>query len=212
MRERIHQRGRELRYAFWLSVHPFKGFWEIKSEGAGSLTTAMILLAAFVLSTVAGGLYTGYLFAPNGGASYNVVRGALTALTVFFAFCVANWCLTCLFDGEGTFVDILRATGYALLPMTLTQLVLIVLSHVLSAREAAIYSFLYSLGVLWTAFLVFASVLVTHQYTMFKTVLMLLCILLGMCVLAYIALLFFNLLGQMSGFVEALVKELRNRG
>ena len=33
-----------------------------------------------------------------------------------------------------------------------------------------------------------------------------------MCVLAYIALLFFNLLGQMSGFVEALVKELRNRG
>ena len=79
MRERIGKLGRELRYAFWLSVHPFKGFWEIKSEGAGSLTTAMILLGAFVLSTVAGGLYTGYLFAPNGGASYNVVRGALTA-------------------------------------------------------------------------------------------------------------------------------------
>ena len=40
---------------------------------------------------------------------------------------------------------------------------------------------------------------------------MILCIILGMCVLAYIALLFFNLIGQMTGFVEVLVKEIQNR-
>ena len=96
--------------------------------------------------------------------------------------------------------------------MTLTQLLLIPLSHMLSLREAAIYSFLYTLGTLWTAFLLFASTLVTHQYTMFKTLLMIVCIILGMCILAYIALLFFNLIGQMSGFVEVLVKEIPNRG
>lgn len=204
--------GKELKYAFYLTVHPFKGFWEIKNEAAGSLRTAFVLLAAFLLSTLANGLYAGYIFNPSGGVSYNVPKNIAIVLVLYFGWCISNWCLTCLFDGEGGFRDILRATAYALLPMTLTQLLLIPLSHTLSLREAAIYSFLYALGTLWTAFLLFASTLVTHQYTMFKTLLMIVCIILGMCILAYIALLFFNLIGQMSGFVEVLVKEIQNRG
>lgn len=203
---------KELKYAFYLAFHPFKGFWEIKREGAGSLRTAFVLLVAFVVAMVANGLYAGYLFNPAGGVSYNVPKNILIILVLYFGWCISNWCLTCLFDGEGNFTDILKATAYALLPMTLTQLVLIPLSHALSLREAAIYTFLYTLGTLWMVFLMFASTLVTHQYSMFKTVLMILCIILGMCILAYIALLFFNLIGQMTGFVEVLFKEIQNRG
>jgi len=52
---------------------------------------------------------------------------------------------------------------------------------------------------------------VTHQYTFGKTVLMIIFILLGMCMMAYIALLFFNLIQQMSGFVVTFWTELKLR-
>ena len=53
---------RELRYALWLTVHPFKGFWEIKKEGRGSARTATLFLLCYLLVTALSGLYTGYLF------------------------------------------------------------------------------------------------------------------------------------------------------
>ena len=208
----MKEQCREFRYAFYLLFHPFKGYWEIKHEGAGSLRTGFLLMLGFVLANVANGLYGGYLFNPNGGVSYHILKNCAEILLLYFGWCIANWCLTCLFDGEGNFRDILRATAYALLPMTLTQLLLIPLSHILSLREAAIYTFLYTIGGIWMAFLLFSSTLVTHQYTVLKTILMMICIIVGMCILAYIALLFFNLIQQMLGFVEVLIKEVQYRG
>ena len=68
-----------------------------------------------------------------------------------------------------------------------------------------------NLGYVWMAFLLFSGTLVTHQYTFGKTVLMIIFILLGMCMIAYIALLFFNLIQQMSGFVVTFWTELKLR-
>ena len=55
------------------------------------------------------------------------------------------------------------------------------------------------------------SVLVTHNYSLGKGLGMILCIGFGMCVIAYIALLFFNLLQQMIGFVVIAATEFTTR-
>lgn len=201
---------KEFKYAFYLTVHPFKGFWEIKHENSGSIKTGIAILAFFVIACVSNGLYTGYLFNSNNGVNFNILKTVGMILIIFISWCIVNWCLTCLFDGEGNFNDILRATSYALLPMVFIQLLLIPVSNVLSVREAAFYSFIYTIGTIWMGFLIFSSVLVTHQYTFFKTVLMIVCIILGMCALVYIALLFFNLIQQMAGFIEVLTKEIQS--
>lgn len=41
---------KELRYSLYVTVHPFKGYWEIKHERKGSLRTAGILLTLTSLS------------------------------------------------------------------------------------------------------------------------------------------------------------------
>ena len=97
---------RELRYALWLTVHPFKGFWEIKKEGRGSGRTATLFLLCYLLVTALSGLYTGYLFREEDVLDFSAPKAMLQVLLLFFGFCVANWGLTCLFDGEGTFADI----------------------------------------------------------------------------------------------------------
>lgn len=110
--------GKELRYAFYLLFHPFKGFWDIKHEKKGSLLTAGILLIAFF--AVPDLFFPVYrLFVSDGGLDdFNLFRELFKWFFLFFGWCLSNWCLTCLFDGEGTFGDIFKATAFALVPMT----------------------------------------------------------------------------------------------
>lgn len=197
----------ELKYSLYLTTHPFKGFWEIKCEGQGSLMTALVLLALFVISSIANGFYNGYLFNTGGGVHFNALLHGGVILFVFALWCVANWCLTTLFDGEGNFVDICKATAYALVPMTISQIILIPLSNFLVLDEKMFFSIILYGGVVWSAFLLLTGTLVTHQYTLAKTLLMIVCILLGMCMMTYILLLFVNLIQQMLGFVVTLAKE-----
>ena len=59
--------------------------------------------------------------------------------------------------------------------------------------------------------LLFLSTLVTHQYSFSKTLLIVLCTVLGMCIILYIALLFINLLQQMVSLGAVLNYELSMR-
>lgn len=201
---------KELKYSLYLMTHPFKGFWGLKHEKEGSLKSAFLLLALFLLSAVMNGLFVGYMFNPSNGVNFDIIRSIGMNLVTFFFWCIANWCLTCLFDGEGTFGDIIKATAYSLVPMVFTNLILIVVSQILSLREAAFYGFILTVGTIYTGLLIFISTVVTHQYTFFKTVAVVICIILGMCVLAYLSLLFMNLIQQMLGFVEVLFIEIQS--
>ena len=202
---------RELRYAFYLTVHPFKGFWEIKKEGRGSVRTATVLLVAFILATVLSGMYTGYLFNGSDQLDYSPVKGVIKVLLLFFGFCIANWCFTCLFDGEGSFTDIYKATSYAMLPLLTVQIILIPMSNYFLLTEKPFYSAIYSIALLWTIFLLVIGTLVTHQYSLGKTIVSCVCIIAGMCILAYIALLFFNLMQQVIGFIVTIAQEFSTR-
>lgn len=198
---------RELRYALWLTVHPFKGFWEIKKEGRGSGRTATLFLLCYLLVTALSGLYTGYLFREEDVLDFSAPKAMLQVLLLFFGFCVANWGLTCLFDGEGTFADIYRMTAYALLPLLLIRMLLLPLSNFFLLTEQSFYTALYSVALLWSGFLLLVGTLVTHQYSLGKTVVMLLCIVAAMCMLAYIALLYLDLVWQVIGFITTLLRE-----
>lgn len=207
----MSQLAKELKYSLYLTVHPFKGFWEIKHEKQGSLKTGSILLTLFILLSIAKEFYTGYLFNTTGGLNFNIYQSVGTTLLLFFLWCISNWCLTSLFDGEGTFKDICTATAYALVPMIIIQLILIPLSNMIALQEASFYTAILNLGLIWSGFLIFTGTLVTHQYSVKKTVLIMICTIFGMCIMSYIILLFFNLIQQIAGFASTFWKELMLR-
>lgn len=202
---------KELKYSLYLTVHPFKGFWEIKHEGQGSLRAAIVLLLLFVFSSIANGFYNGYLFNTNGGVNFNaLLHGGLIAY-IYLLWCVSNWCLTTLFDGEGSFVDICKATSYALVPMTISQIILIPLSNFLVLDEKMFFSIILYGGIIWTALLLLTGTITTHQYTLGKTLVIIVCIILSMCMITYILLLFVNLIQQMLGFIVTISREISIR-
>jgi hypothetical protein len=147
------------------------------------------------------------LFNSGDSLDFNAFKEIFKVLLLFFGFCIANWCFTCLFDGEGSFGDIYKATAYALLPLLLIQIVLMPLSNFFLLTEQAFHSTIYGFAMVWTLFLIVIGTLVTHQYSFGKTIISCICIVVGMCVLAYIGLLFFNLMQQVIGFIVTLIQE-----
>lgn len=201
----------EMKYGFYIAVRPFKGFWDIKHEGKGSVRAATCLLVLYTLLSVMSGYMTGYLFNSYDRGEFQALKQIFMVLALFFCYCIANWGFTCLFDGEGTFKDIYRATGYALLPLIISQILLIPLSNFFVNNERAFYTTISTFAIIWTAFLILVSILMTHNYSLGKGLLMVICIIFGMCVIAYIALLFFNLIQQMIGFVTTVCTEFSAR-
>ena len=203
MREKL----REVRYIPYLLSHPINGFWELKREKRGSLFTAMVILAVYILLTVLSQFMTAYIFNSQDVLEINVPLLILPVVGLYLLWCVSSWCLTSLFDGEGSFYDICVATSYSLIPAVIGNVVLILLSHCLTLNEASLYSMISTLTTVWFVFMLFIGTMVTHQYTLGKTILICICTLLGMCIMVYIALLFINLLQQMLGFADGLYKE-----
>ena len=203
--------GNELGYALYLSVHPFKGFWEIKHEGRGSLETAVVLLIVSILVSIASDFYSGYLFNTSGGVDYNFLSTIATSLILYILWCTANWCLTCLGDGEGTFRDICIATAYALVPFILIQFLLVFLSNFFVLNEAVFYKMINMISLVWTGFLLVTGMLVTHQYTLARTLVICIFTVLGMAILAYLVLLLFNLVQQVVIFASTVIDEIMIR-
>ncbi len=202
----MKQTWKELKYSLYVTVHPFKGFWDIKYEKEGSLKTAMILLAATIVVQIISNLKTGYLF---GGVSinYNFLRTVASSLFLFFSWCLANWCLTCLSDGKGTFKDIMMFTAYSLVPYIILQFIMVIVSNIFILREQTFYDMLGSLSIVWVAFLLVTGMLTTHHFTLSRTLVVLAFTIVGMIVIALLIILVFTMFQQVVGFVATVIDE-----
>ena len=194
-------------YSLYVIFHPFKGFWNLKKEKRGNLPAAIVLLMLLVLVLMARSQITGWLFRIGEAANTNLLTVASSILLLFFLWCVSNWCITTLVDGEGNLRDIFIATAFSLTPLILIHIPMIALSHLFVLDESAFYFFFDTLSILWFVFLVLIGIMTTHQFTMSKTLVTVLIAIVGMAVMVIVALLFFALIQQFINFCILFLQE-----
>lgn len=202
---------RGLRYSTYLIFHPFDGFWDLKHEKRGNLASAIIIVLMLGVTYILRRQLTGFIFNTVKLMELNIFVEILSVALPFMLWCLANWCLTTLMDGEGSFKDIVITTAYALTPIILINLPLIIFSNVITVEEGAFYYFFDSLSVFWAFALIVCGTSVVHQYSMTKTVFTCLLVVVGMGLIIFIALLFFGLLQQMFSFVYTIYQEISLR-
>jgi hypothetical protein len=188
--------------------HPFDGFWDMKHEKRGALSASLVIMLMAVLTEIVGIRGTGFIFNFVNMNDANVPVKAIGTVLPFLLWCVANWCLTTLMDGEGSFKDIVMATCYAVTPKVLVGILMIFLSKVLTLEEGSLYYMLGVIGDIWMIALLLLGTMIIHQYTISKTVLTSVLTVVGMGLIIFIALLFFSLLKQMYGFVYMVYREI----
>ena len=200
----------ELLYVFHLQFHPFDGFWDLKHEQRGSVRGGLTIMGITILAFFYQSIGRGYIFNPRDRYSTILVQIVSIVVPVLL-WCVGNWCLTTLFEGEGSLKDIFIATSYSLAPLPLLVIVSTIFTNVLTLQEGTIVSLLVTIGYIWVAFLLFFGMLVTHDYALPKNVLITICTIVAMAVIMFVAILFSSLLVKMVTFVVSIITEISNR-
>ncbi len=127
---------------------------------------------------------------------------------LYFLFCIGNWSVTCLMGGEGRMKDILIAVGYALLPLILTYIPAIILSHFLAANEETFYTLILGIGTAYAALLVLSGIMTIHNFTLAKTLLTLLLTFVAMLIIIFVATMLTDLISQVYSFFYSIYMEL----
>lgn len=204
-------RNELIRYPLYVCLHPFKGYWDVKYEGKGRLNIALLILFLLTLVMILQRQFTAFIVNFNNPNELNSLDELQFIVLPFIIWCVANWSITTLMDGEGKFKEIIIATAYALMPMIIISIITTIMSHFITREEAAFFYFLDALGLIWFIFLLFVGVMTVHQYTVAKTIATFFLSFIVMGIIIFLGLLSFSLIQQIYAFVETIFREIAYR-
>ena len=199
-------------YAFHVVIHPFDGFFRLKTEKRHHSVPCAVLLYVFLaVSTVLRKQALNFMFTEDANLNINIFLDMLVSVLPYLLWGIANWCFTSLMDGDGSYRDIFCATGVALIPMTVCNILQIPLSYMLNLEESTIYTFVGGVGIFYTYALLFLGMIVTHQYSFGKGIVTAVLTILGMLTIAFVAILLAYLVQQIYDFVYDLASEIKYR-
>lgn len=198
----------ELLYSFHLIFHPLDGFWDLKHEKRGSVRASIIILILVMLVDIFRKLVYGYVYIPSDVRTIELGDTVLKNLIPFILWCGANWGLTTLMDGEGSFRDIFIASSYSLMPIVLLGIPIVIFSNFIIPHEVQFTNFLNGLSYGWAFGLIFFGVLVTNAYSLIKNTVTTVFSIVGMGFIAFISVLFINILQKMGNFFITIYNEI----
>ena len=135
----------------------------------------------------------------------------ISILAPVILWVIANWCITTLFEGEGSFKDVFIAASYSLTPFLILIVPVTIASNFVIGAETDMLTLLMTVSFIWMALLLILGMMVTHDYMIGKNFLTVLGTILGMVCIMFIVLLFSFLFGKLVGFVTNIIDEISFR-
>ena len=199
------------RFPKYILFHPFDGYEEMKRYKKGKLSVAIILMAVFGIYIVVSDQYRGYLINDTNPLLSNSLLTFISVFLIFALFVVGNWSITTLISGKGSFKDIVMVLGYSLWPIIIIGFPSVLISNFLTTEEMAFYQILQIIGYVAMGWMIFTGLISAHQYGVWKTILSLILTVIAIAVMLFIALLFFDIVKQITSFISQIFQELRLR-
>ena len=200
----------ELLFGTHLIFHPFDGFWDLKFENRGSVRGSIVYIALTIFAFFFQSLAQGYLFNTRGEYS-TIIDQAISVLLPLLLFVIANWCVTTLFEGEGSLKDIFKAVSYSLAPVPFVIILTTIVSNWVTANEMDIVTLVSTISFVWMGMLIVFGVMTTHRYSLGKNIITLIATIIGMVFIMFIGILFSTLLGKIVGFISNIIVEINYR-
>jgi len=199
-----------IKFPFYIVTHPFKGFDDMKQQKHGDMRFAVVILAVMGLLGILETAYTGFVVTGFFQAVPFVNVPWVLAMTYapIMLFVVANWSVTTITDGKGSLREIFLVYCYAMYLSLFCTVIGIVVSNVVTVNEAAFALFFFAFGQISGLFYLFIGLVVVHEYTFAKAVLMAFLTILSMLIITFVSALFFSLLSNVIMFFYIVIAEL----
>lgn len=200
----------EVLYGFHLIFHPFDGFWDLKHEKRGSVRAAFFYILLTIVAFTYNAVGRSYIYNPRGGYS-SVFIQIISIMVPLLLWVIANWALTTLMEGEGSFKDIFIATGYSVLPLPMFIIPSTILTHIATASEAGLINLLVTIAWVWVGLLLFFGMMITHDYSLLKNTITSIATIAGMAFIMFVGILFSTLVAKIIGFISSIITEISYR-
>jgi hypothetical protein len=200
--------GIKMHYFRRVLTNPLDSFYEIRHREHGSVPVALICVALFGLVFTMNRIFASFIVNTVDPRSVNGLSEIGAVFLLFLLFCIGNWSVTCLMDGEGRLKDIVTVAGYSLVPLISIYIPATLLSHVVAAGEEVFYYFAIAVGIGWSAILILMGIMTVHNYSLLKTLITLIFTFFAMFILIFLALLVYDLLNQVFTFFYSIYTEL----
>jgi hypothetical protein len=195
-------------FPFYLVLHPFKGWEELKRERQGSLAYANVILAAWFIMQIVSYQFTGFPFNFNRLDQMNVAAIFASTVGLVLLWSISNWGLCTLQDGKGSFKEVWIFTAYTRMSYVLAAAPLVVLSNFLVQEEGFFFSMALWIVNGWSWIQLVLAIRAVHLFEMKQTIVTVLLTILGIVLIVVIIALFFSLFSQLYTFCSTIVQEI----
>lgn len=197
-----------LKYSLYVLTHPFDGFWDLIHEKRGTMAAAHTLLILTFLTNLWSMRFTNFMFNDVRWERINIWQQVLGILAPLLIYCLANWCLTTLFDGKGRLRDIYMGMCYSLTPYILLVNPVTIISNFVTDEEGAFLAYFQGLALIWAFVWILISVMQIHDYSLFKAIMAIAFSIVGMMIIVFLIMLFFSLVSDAVAFFISIGKEI----
>lgn len=202
---------KDLTVGFRLIKKPSDTFYEMKTHKRGSIWGATIY---YILALIAYMLYQycyalPFQFITVNQVNPSTIMFAVIGLVAVFVLC--NYLVSAINDGEGTFADIYKLTGYSLLPMIICLPISVAISYGLTLNEQVVLTLLKGIGFFGSALILVIGLLETHNYTFGQTVKNILLTIIFMVLFIIICIVIVVMLDQIKTLIEQIWREVKLR-
>lgn len=198
----------KFKYAFYVILHPFDGFYEIRHRNKGSVLLAILMVLWFGFSFSMNRRYASFVVNYVNPRVIDCRWEMIGVLAAVILFATANWSITCLLEGEGRFKDIITVMGYSILPMGLLFLPATLVSQFIAGDEETFYYVILGVAIIWFLLLMLIGIMTVHNFSFGKTIMTLLLTFVSMLFIIFILLLLSSLIQQVYGFFQSIYTEL----
>ncbi len=192
-------------------THPLNEYYDIKDTNSWCLPATIVILLSWFAVTTMSKTMTGFIFNYHRPEDTNILYYFAATCVLYLLFVVINWGVTTLTDGKGNMYQIFIACSYALIPYVSSMAINIVMSNIFTADEAAFYSFINVIGLLWSAAILVGALRAIHDYSFTKTFGCIILTVLGIFFVIFLLVLFVSLVQQFTSFVASIFNELLYR-
>ena len=197
------------KFPLYILANPFKGFDEMKYLKRGDLRFAIVVMVALGFMAIVQNAYLGFIMTGifRQDPFVNVPFTLIMVYSPIVLFVISNWSVTTITDGKGKMREIFLVYCYAVYLSVFTTLIGVVLSNFVTLNEVGFVTFFFAFGqFVWLLYL-FIGLIVVHEYSFFKSVLMVIFTIGAMLIISFVFALFFSLFSNVIFFFTTVIQE-----
>ncbi len=191
--------------------HPVQAYTEFKEDKKAKMSVGLIMLLLASVVSMVKYLYTGPVLNVNDPTKFNSLTTIIYTICPVIVLSIANWSVTTLMNGKGKMKEIFMMGCYSYFPVIITGIIGVIASNFVTEDEALLVTLLYIIGYFLMAYMIFMGLICLHEYGILKTFATIFATVIATCIIAFVALLIFDLSQQIYGFVYSLYKEIVTR-